>query len=65
VVQLPFQKAVDPMAGHIAFAKIDREATGWSFLESPAWQQVDRIAMEYHLWRGHTAQDAETLLRLQ
>jgi FkbM family methyltransferase len=63
VVQVPFELAVERMGGVIDLAKVDCEGAEWSFLDSPAWSEVARVAMEYHLWSDHTHREARDALR--
>jgi FkbM family methyltransferase len=60
--QISFDEAVKRMGGTIDLAKVDCEGAEWSFLDSPAWNNVSRVAMEYHLWPAHTHDEARGAL---
>ena len=63
VPQVALQTAVDRLGGSVALAKLDCEGAEWDLLrESSAWQCIDRVAMEYHLWSDRTHDEARLLV---
>jgi FkbM family methyltransferase len=65
VPQIAFSRAIERIGGHCELVKLDCEGAEWDILsDADSWQQVDHLAMEYHLWaRNHRHEDIPPLLR--
>jgi len=61
VRQIAFRVVVQRLGGLVGFAKLDCEGAEWDLLgDETTWRAIERVAMEYHLWSGHTHHEART-----
>lgn len=54
-----FRKTIERLGGKVDFAKVDCEGAEWHLWQDhAAWQNVWHLAAEYHLFSGHTHEEA-------
>ncbi|MCL1468538.1 FkbM family methyltransferase [Argonema galeatum] len=55
IPQVAFRQAIDRLGGSIDIVKLDCEGAEWQiFQDRDAWQSVQNLSMEYHLWPDRT-----------
>ena len=55
IPQVAFRKAIERLGGFVDLAKVDCEGAEWLlFQDRDAWQSVQNLSMEYHLWPDRT-----------
>ncbi|MEW6491143.1 MAG: FkbM family methyltransferase [Cyanobacteriota bacterium] len=53
IPQVAFSKAIERLGGAVDLAKIDCEGAEWLLFQNPeAWQSIQNLSMEYHLFQG-------------
>jgi FkbM family methyltransferase len=64
VPQIAFRTAVRRLGDSVGLVKLDCEGAEWGLLaDADIWRRVDSLAMEYHLWSGHTDQEARAVVQ--
>ena len=59
VLEVSLETAVKQAGGRIDLLKLDCEGAEWKILKaSDGWQSVRNVRLEYHLFRGESAEDA-------
>ena len=55
IPMISWKRAIERMGGSVDLAKVDCEGAEWLLFEDrDSWQLVQNLALEYHLWSGHT-----------
>ena len=55
IPMVSLKKAIERIGGHVDLAKVDCEGAEWLLFEDrETWQFVQNLALEYHLWSGHS-----------
>lgn len=64
IPQVAFRQAIDRLGGSIDLAKLDCEGAEWQiFQDRDAWQSVQNLSMEYHLWPDRTHDEVRQVVR--
>ncbi|MGL5064327.1 MAG: FkbM family methyltransferase, partial [Microcoleus sp.] len=55
IPMVSLQRAIDRIGGRVDLAKVDCEGAEWLLFEDrEAWQRVQNLSLEYHLWPDRT-----------
>jgi len=55
IPMVSLKRAIERIGGHVDLAKVDCEGAEWLLFEDrEIWQFVQNLALEYHLWSGHS-----------
>ena len=62
--QIAFGEVVSRAGGTIDFLKLDCEGAEWEiFRDRAAWEHVNNLGMEYHLWPNHSHDEVAQTVR--
>jgi len=66
IPMISFSQAIERIGQSVDLLKLDCEGCEWELLDvEKPWPQVNRIAMEYHLWAAEDLSHSDTRLKLQ
>lgn len=55
IPMVSLKRAIERIGGRVDLAKVDCEGAEWLLFEdTDTWQLVQNLALEYHLWSGHS-----------
>lgn len=55
IPMISLKRAIERIGGSVDLAKVDCEGAEWLLFEdTDTWQFVQNLALEYHLWSGHS-----------
>jgi FkbM family methyltransferase len=64
IAQVAFSEIVSRSGGTIDFLKLDCEGAEWEiFRDRAAWEHVNNLGMEYHLWPNHSHDEVAQTVR--
>jgi len=64
IPQVAFRQAIARLGGSIDIAKLDCEGAEWQiFQDRDAWQSVQNLSMEYHLWPDRTHDEVREVVQ--